>query len=201
MKTLMDSTSASVIFFNNQRIKHQIDGNHGLQVKFRFSSKILLIVGFEDLILKDYHDSCKYILNTKHFKDTEYLKLLIIRDVKNVMASRLNHAHMANQLRKHKKVVEFTRNIWFDHHSISESIDINIVRYNHLMADLRKMNLKPFFISDLQESNKILNRYGGGSSFENSRFNNRYENFQNDETFEALIKDFIKIDNEVYAAR
>lgn len=197
MKTLMDSTTSNVIFYNNQQLLKPLDIKYGLQSKFRLSKHILLIIGYEDLFLKDFERSKDYILK-KDFDNIDHINLLIIRDVRNIMASRLNHAHMANDLRSNSMAVSNTIELWIDHHHYKKQENSFSIRYRHLKSDLNEINLKSFFISEIVESQKVLNRYGGGSSFESSNFNSRYINFEGDTVFESLIEGQKSLDEHIH---
>ncbi len=186
MKTLMDSSSASVIFYNNQDVCANLDVRNGLQTKYRFSKNILLIVGYEDLPLKDFENSIQFISNGC-LKEADVLKLIVIRDLRNIMASRLNHAHMAKQLKTKLDVLEQTKLLWKEHHNAYENSNLQVIRYNNLISDLHMLNLNSFFITELKESKNVLNRYGGGSSFESNHFNSRYLKFEDDLTYQSLI--------------
>jgi hypothetical protein len=186
MKTLMDSSFATVIFYNNQDPYGGLDIRNGVQTKYRFSKHILLIVGYEDLNISDYYESCHFI-SQSYLKAVKSLKLIIIRDLRNITASRLNHAHMANNLKHSLEIQEQTKELWKDHHNVFGDSSYNIIRYNNLINDLNKMHLNSFFIQNLRESKKILNRYGGGSSFVGEQFNSRYLKFEKDKTFLALL--------------
>lgn len=195
MKTLMDSANSNVIYYNNQSKLNDITIKNGVQTKFRASKNILVIIGYEDLFLKDFDSSCISLMNLR-FNALKYIKLVITRDVRNIMASRLNHAHMASALRTKRNSIAHTRILWADHHNV-ESCSYS-VRYEHLVNDTAIIDLEPFFIRELKESKKILNRYGGGSSFENNNFMTRYAKFAGDKIFESLIKDFKDIDERVH---
>lgn len=197
MKTLMDSSTSTVLFFNNQQRLKKLNLKHGIQKKLRFSKNVLVIVGFEDLIIEDYLEAINFLKDT-YFPNSESLVLNITRDLRNLMASRLNHAHMAKRLRERHDVIEFTRKLWYNHHLQTQSGICHTVRYNYLKEDLMKLDLKSFFIDHLDESKKILNRYGGGSSFETRDFNLRYLEFRNDQTFLSLIDEFKDIDESIY---
>lgn len=197
MKTLMDSTTASVIFYNNQQKLKPLDIKNGLQTKFRRSKKILLMIGYEDLLIDDFVQSYQFILKD-YFPNVQHLQLIILRDIRNIMASRLNHAHMADQLRESNDIVNSTKELWVDHHLYEGESDCHIIRYRHLLSDINAIDLAPFFISSVVESQKVLNRYGGGSSFENSNFNSRYTFFKGDQIFESLIAGQEKLDEQVH---
>ncbi|WP_339634537.1 hypothetical protein [Bizionia echini] len=199
MKTLMDSSNATVIFYNNQKANSNLDIRNGLQTKYRFSKHVLIIVGYEDLIIDDYKESCKFITQA-HLKEVDTLKLLVVRDLRNIMASRLNHAHMAKHLKNSNIIIEQTKNLWKDHHDHFEDLEIKVVRYTHLIADLCSIEFKRFYITKLKESKKILNRYGGGSSFNNKNFHSRYLKFKNDQTYSALIKGLELQDENIYGS-
>ncbi|MDT0557359.1 hypothetical protein RM697_01785 [Ichthyenterobacterium sp. W332] len=197
MKTLMDSSSASVIFYNNQNYYSSLDIRKGLQTKFRFTYKILLLIGYEDLSINDFYKTCDYF-KQGYLKELKTLKLIVVRDLRNIMASRLNHAHLAKLLRKDRKVLEHTRLLWRNHHEDYGDSKSNIIRYSNLVKDLNQLDLSLFFIPNLKESKKVLNRYGGGSSFNNKHFNSRYLEFENDKTFLELIDGLKKHDEFVH---
>tara|TARA_R110002012_G_scaffold319389_2_gene539641 strand:+ start:25128 stop:25913 length:786 start_codon:yes stop_codon:yes gene_type:complete len=197
MKTLMDSASASVIFYNNQRPRHNLDIRDGLQTKYRLSRNILILVGYEDLLVKDYYESCEFI-NQTHLKGVGYQKLLVVRDLRNVMASRLNHAHMAMHLKRNVKILEHTKTLWKDHHNCFGDTENHVIRYNFLIEDLSPIDLSLFYIIKLKESKKVLNRYGGGSSFNNEHFHSRYLKFKDDKTYLSLIYGLELQDEKIY---
>ncbi|WP_197503474.1 hypothetical protein [Bizionia sp. APA-3] len=197
MKTIMDSSYATVIFYNNQKACSNLDVRDGLQTKYRFSKNILIIVGYEDLLIQDYNESCEFITQTR-LKNVDYLKLVVVRDLRNVMASRLNHSHMAKHLKSDHKVLNQTKLLWKDHHDYYDVIDYHVIRYNFLLRDLSAIDLKLFYIQTIKESKKVLNRYGGGSSFDNEHFHSRYMKFKDDKTYLTLIQGLEFQDEKIY---
>ena len=195
MNSLMNSANASVIYYNNQRILTNLDIKHGVQVKFRPKKNMLLIVGYEDVLLDDFENACDFIIEN-NYATVKCTKLVIIRDLRNIMSSRLNHARMGVALRNKPQMVDTTKNLWANHH---ESLHgINSIRYGSLIDDIGKIDLKAFHIVDLKLSQKVLNRYGGGSSFENKNYNLRYKNYIGNEIYERLISDLKQLDEKIH---
>ena len=198
MKTIMNSTDHTVFFFNNQRLNENLSLFSGFQLKIKSLNKLLIIVGYEDLFVNDYIKSSTFILNSIQ---TPYknIKILIKRDIKNLMASRLNHPHMAPKLYKSIKERIKTKDLWLDHHSLDKNSENVInVRFNYIYDDLEPIDLSNYGIEELKENNKIMNRYGGGSSFDNNNYQQRYKKFKNEECFEFLIKDLQKISSKIH---
>ena len=97
MNTLLNSTDASVIFFNNHPKKSQLTIDGGVQTNFK-NKRILVIIGFEDLQIKEY-EKFSNIITKRFFENKISKKLVVLRDARNIMASRLNHAHMHKNLK------------------------------------------------------------------------------------------------------
>jgi len=197
MKTLMDSTSATVFFYNNQKAFKKISLKNGIQTKFRWSKHILVIVGFEDLLREDFIRASAFVEDTC-FSNAESLQLLIIRDVRNLMASRLNHAHLSVGLRAKPHIVERVRKIWYDHHRQWPDTTCHTIRYSYFSTDLKKIELKPYHMNFIIEPQKVMNRYGGGSSFETNDFDSRYLNFTHDPIYLQLIEGFQELDEKIH---
>ncbi|WP_179348642.1 hypothetical protein [Winogradskyella pacifica] len=198
IKTIMESSDATVLFYNNLKpysVRPTVIG--GVETKLVAKKKVLVILGYEDLSASDFNSSCEIMI--KHcFEGLPYKKLLICRDVRNVMASRLNHAHMAFGLREKLEIRNATKKLWTDHHSTFNLQDINRIRYGYLQEDLKKINLESFYVSGIRVNNKISNRYGGGSSFDSNNFNERFRKFIGREDYEYLIKDLQPLDNKIH---
>ena len=198
MNTIMNSTNHTVFFFNNQQFCEDLSLFWGFQLKIKSVKKLLIIIGYEDLLVKDYISSSKYILSKMPncYKST---KLLIKRDIKNLMASRLKHPHMAPKLYESSQERTKTKNLWLDHHNLNKNsgIDVN-VRFKHIYRDLEQIDLSNYGIKELKENKKIMNRYGGGSSFDDSNFQQRYKKFKNEEFFEFLIKDLQEVSLKIH---
>ncbi|WP_179319502.1 hypothetical protein [Winogradskyella helgolandensis] len=197
IKTLMESANATVLFYNNLKPHSDIPTViGGTETKIKTKKKILVILGYEDLSIADFNSSCNLMLDHS-FKDINYTKLIICRDVRNVMASRLNHAHMSYDLNTKHDIQIYTKNLWLNHHNTLLD-DIYRIRYGYLQEDLKNINLKPFYINELQRNNKVSNRYGGGSSFTSNDFTERFKKFKGREDYEYLIKDLQVLDAEIH---
>lgn len=198
MKTLMDSTDHTVFFFNNQNPDKDLSIISGFQLKLKSYKKLLIIIGYEDLFIEDYLSKIDSINKNHDFYNHHYLTLLVKRDVKNLMASRLNHPHMGPYLIKHKRIREETKKLWLDHHDNNNLDKLINIRFNHMLDDLKSNNLYKFGIKDVKINGKIMNRYGGGSSFDDFGFNKRYKDFENNKYFNYLISDLSELSLKVY---
>ncbi|WP_225035571.1 hypothetical protein [Winogradskyella sp. SM1960] len=190
----MKSSESTVVFYNNLKAhskKPTVAG--GVEIKYKRKRGVLVILGFEDLFISEFKDSCNLILNHS-FRGLPYKNLLICRDVRNVMASRLNHPHMAPSLIKHKSQLEFTKKLWLDHHTVKDDNEIHVIRYGFLLKDLSGIIFEDYYLTDIRENEDISNRYGGGSSFETNNFSERYKAFEGNDCYEDLIQDMQMLD-------
>ncbi|MCF1191225.1 hypothetical protein LRR18_06465 [Mangrovimonas sp. AS39] len=160
MKTLMGSTSTNVIFFNNQPafIKRPHVASGGVETRFKFKKEFLVIIGFEDLIVSDYLNTCDANF-ANSFLGIQELRLLIIRDVRNLMASRLNYETVSKGLGE-----------------------------SEVQRHISQVPLNDFYLSKFILSLKVANRCGGGSSFETDHYGSRYLNFQDNSIYQKLVE-------------